>query len=466
MAESVGRQGQRGTHLLVPADGGERRSHERVGEVMPGPHVDTEREVGADAAEGGGGVHPPPGEVEDVTRTERELERRGPGTRLRDGGPVVGPGLVTQGCGVHGRAEPPVLLAAHLQHEDVVHVVVVAEAGALTGSDVGIGLHGMPELLSQRLAEVDERTPGAVEALQDDGRASGEEPQQLVVAHLVGDRRADTAALRELTVTERLPLSSDPEEGGPQAATRDELVDRSLGEELEQPSREVGGAGHERRGAPRVSRELGGVDGDEALERRAPTLLRGHPARRASGHQIELVGSAPAPPSAPPSWLSTSAPPSAGPSVSAPPSAPPSWLSTSAPPSAGPSVSAPPSAPPSWLCDVGSAVSGALGRRVVAGGLAHRVHRGVAHRFSSKGCGTTPDDAVVGHLPARGTSGTAHRARALTRSRRSPAEPLAADQVDQVVDPGTPLIAPARRPGGPQECGHVRWSKSPRVHAA
>ncbi len=51
------------------------------------------------------------------------------------------------------------------------------------------------------------------------------------------DRGPDATALGELTVAEGLPVAGDPEEGGPQAPTRDELVDRALAEELEQPAR-------------------------------------------------------------------------------------------------------------------------------------------------------------------------------------------------------------------------------------
>ena len=120
-------------------------------------------------------------------------------------------------------------------------VVVVAEAGVLTRGDVGVGLDGMAQLLRELLGEVDERTPGAVQALQDDGRPAREEAEQLVVAHLVGDRGADAAALGELAVAEGAAVLCDPEEGGAKAAPRDELVDGALVEELEQPSGQVGG---------------------------------------------------------------------------------------------------------------------------------------------------------------------------------------------------------------------------------
>ena len=46
------------------------------------------------------------------------------------------------------------------------HVVVVGEALVLRGSDVGVGLDGVPEVGGQLLAEVDDRRPDAVQCLQ------------------------------------------------------------------------------------------------------------------------------------------------------------------------------------------------------------------------------------------------------------------------------------------------------------
>ena len=82
----------------------------------------------------------------------------------------------------------PALLALDLQHEDVVHVVVVAEALRLRRGDVGVDLHRVAELGGQVLGEVDDRRPEAVQALQHQGGPVGEEPDQGVVADLVGRR--------------------------------------------------------------------------------------------------------------------------------------------------------------------------------------------------------------------------------------------------------------------------------------
>ena len=68
------------------------------------------------------------------------------------------------------------LVAGDLQDEDVVDVVVVAEPLRLRRRDVGVDLHGVPEVRAEGLGEVDERGVGAVQALQHDRGAVGEEP--------------------------------------------------------------------------------------------------------------------------------------------------------------------------------------------------------------------------------------------------------------------------------------------------
>ena len=60
---------------------------------------------------------------------------------------------------------------------------------------------------------------------------------ELVVAHLVGDRRADASAWVNSRSTERAAVLGDPQEGGAQPASGDELVDGDLAEEVEQSAR-------------------------------------------------------------------------------------------------------------------------------------------------------------------------------------------------------------------------------------
>ena len=99
-------------------------------------------------------------------------------------------GWSRNGDGVHGCVDGPLLATGDLEDEDVVDVVVVVEALVLRWSDVGVGLDRVPEVGGQLLAEVDDRRPDAVQGLQHEGGAAGEERGQLVVADLVGDAGA------------------------------------------------------------------------------------------------------------------------------------------------------------------------------------------------------------------------------------------------------------------------------------
>ena len=121
----------------------------------------------------------------------------GSGARSLHRAPPVGPGLVAQRRLQHRCVDLPALLAGDLQHEDVVHVVVVAEPLVLRRGDVRVGLDGMAELGRQLLAERDDRRPDPVQALQHHGRAVGEQPDQLVVADLIGDAGAHPAGCGE-----------------------------------------------------------------------------------------------------------------------------------------------------------------------------------------------------------------------------------------------------------------------------
>ena len=226
------------------------RRDELVGEVPARPGVDADGEVGADVAERAGRVEVPAGQVEAVARSQRLLEQRRSRGGLLDGGAPVGPRLVAQRARVDRLADPPALLAGHLEDEDVVNVVVVAEAGVLRRRDVGVDLHRVTEVGGEVLGEGQHRLPGAVQALQHDRRAVGEEPQQLVVARLVGDARAGPAAGRERAVGQGRPVLRDPQERGAEAAPRDELVDGVVREQVAEPARQVRRAAQQRPGSP------------------------------------------------------------------------------------------------------------------------------------------------------------------------------------------------------------------------
>jgi hypothetical protein len=70
-----------------------------------------------------------------------------------------------------GLVDEPALLARDLEREDVVRVVVDREALRRSRREVGVRLRGEAELCLQRPAELRERLPVQVQALEDDRRA-------------------------------------------------------------------------------------------------------------------------------------------------------------------------------------------------------------------------------------------------------------------------------------------------------
>ncbi len=129
--ERVDTQLEGGPHRRVGVEHPPGRPQQVVGELAAGPDVHAHRQVDARAAERGRRVQPAPRHVEAVAGGEHGVDG---GRRLRGpahGIPVLGPGLVAQRRLDDGRAHLPVLLAGHLQHEHVVHVVVVVEAAVL-----------------------------------------------------------------------------------------------------------------------------------------------------------------------------------------------------------------------------------------------------------------------------------------------------------------------------------------------
>ena len=127
-------------------------------------------------------------------------------------------GWVRSGSAEHRLVDAPVLLAGHLQHEDVVHVVVRAEAARGRRRDVGVDLRGVAQVGGELVGELDQRRPEAVQPLQDDGAAVGEQPQHRVGGHLVGDLRAGAPGGGEPLRVDDGAVLGDPQERGAQAA--------------------------------------------------------------------------------------------------------------------------------------------------------------------------------------------------------------------------------------------------------
>ena len=228
-------------------------------------------------AEGGGRVQEAAGQVQAVAGTQHGLDQRRLLGSPLDRGLAIGPGLIAQRGLVHGRVDLPALLALDLQHEDVVHVVVIAEALVLRGRDVGIGLHRVTELGGQLLAQRDDRRPDAVQSLQHHRRPVGEQPDELVVADLVGDAGADAAGSGEGLVGQRVAALGHPQERGPQPALGDQFVDRIAAQQIGEGARQVVRRGEQRLLPPVVRRELVAIDGDEPRQHGVPG---------ASGHSV------------------------------------------------------------------------------------------------------------------------------------------------------------------------------------
>ena len=159
-ARCRGASADRRTPRPAPATG-ERRvlghgpqglAEQLLGQRVPGPGVHADGQVGADPAEGRGGVQEPARQVEAVARCST-ASISGGSRPAAHGGPPVVPRLVAQRRLEHRRMDLPALLALDLQHEHVVDVVVIAESLVLRRRDVRVGLHGMAELGRQLLAQ-------------------------------------------------------------------------------------------------------------------------------------------------------------------------------------------------------------------------------------------------------------------------------------------------------------------------
>ena len=118
------------------------------------------------------------------------------------------------------------LLALDLHDEHVVDVVVVVEAPVLWWRHVGVHLHRVAQVGGEVLRGGDDRRPGAVQPLEHDARASGEQTQHAVLADLVPDGRAHAATEGVGRGVEGGALLRHPQERGAQRPLSEEGIDR------------------------------------------------------------------------------------------------------------------------------------------------------------------------------------------------------------------------------------------------
>ena len=130
------------------------------------------------------------------------------------------------------------------------------EPARLRGRDVRVDLDGVAEVEDQLPVEVPERTPGAVQTLQDDRR-----PRRELGEHAVGVRpdrhlRAEAAGRRVGGGRQDGPLHRHPDEGGAECAIGEELVDGVGGEQVVEAALQLG-SGVSRALLPQIRRRTG-----------------------------------------------------------------------------------------------------------------------------------------------------------------------------------------------------------------
>jgi hypothetical protein len=181
----------------------------------------------------------------------------------------IGPRLITErGLQDRWMNQPP-FFAFDLQHEDVMHVVMSAEALILGWSDVRVGLYGMAQFGGELLAEFKNRRQDAMQGLQHQSRAVSKEPDELVITDLICNSGPNAARGGEGPVGEGCTVLRDAEERGPQTALGNQLVDRICIEQLaKSTSRKIASWGQQRLLPPVLTRELITVDSYKSIENR------------------------------------------------------------------------------------------------------------------------------------------------------------------------------------------------------
>jgi hypothetical protein len=164
---------------------GDRRC-QALDDVVPGGRDHPDGQVGGELPLRLGGVEEASGHVEAVAGGQLDRE-----DRLARVGSRALPRLRRQRVLQHGREDGPRLGARQLEHEDVVGVVVHAEAAGAGGRDVGVGLDGVRERELEGPAEPGEHRLRPLQALKDDG---GPTPELLEDARRVTDAGHGLAA--------------------------------------------------------------------------------------------------------------------------------------------------------------------------------------------------------------------------------------------------------------------------------
>src|SRR5215208_4729900 len=184
---------QRGPHHWIVSEGPQGLMHEMLGQRETGPDMDTESQVGAHPAECRGCVEIAAGKVEAIARLEQRFHQRSLCCPFSYIGSAVVPRLIVQRRGQHWPMDPPLFLTCKQEDEDVVYVVVSAEALVLWRRDVGVGLNRMTEFSGEPLAELENGRPNAMKGLQHERRAVGKQLGEPVIAHLVGNSGTNAA---------------------------------------------------------------------------------------------------------------------------------------------------------------------------------------------------------------------------------------------------------------------------------
>ena len=172
-------------------------------------------------------MHPTAGQIQRVARREDGVDDRGIADACGDGVAVLGPRLRVQRVLVHGFVHRPALLAGGLQDEHVVDVVMGLESLGVRRGDVGVGLHGMTQVVGEASNEIDQRGPQPVQPLKDDRRTGGEFGQHLGRVDLIGHLGAEAGRSGVAAAGQHVTGLGHPDEGRAYPALSDQLINRS-----------------------------------------------------------------------------------------------------------------------------------------------------------------------------------------------------------------------------------------------
>jgi hypothetical protein len=263
---------QRAAHGWICGEGLQGLVHDLLGQRITSPDMYSKREMGSDTAQRGCRVEVSTREVEAIAWPKHCVDQGRLLSSFLNLRLPIGPRLITERRLQDRWMNQPPFLAFDLQHEDVVHVVMSAEALILGWSDVRVGLYGMAQFGSESLAELKNRRPDAMQGLQHQSRAVSKEPDELVITDLICNSSPNAARRGEGPDGEGCTVLRDAEERDPQTALGDQLVDRICIEQLaKSTSRKIASWGQQRLLPPVLTRELITIDGDESSENR---LLR------------------------------------------------------------------------------------------------------------------------------------------------------------------------------------------------